>query len=76
MHDLSEICDHEHSQHILSVLKQLQVEGTVPGNDWLAPLLWRREPGWKNAAIWEAKYRQAAVIVHVRFRIIDVGDSN
>ncbi len=64
------------AQHILSVLKQLQVEGTVPGNDWLAPLLWRREPGWKNAAIWEAKYRQAAVIVHVRFRIIDVGDSN
>ena len=75
-HELEQQVDNYLAPRILAVLKQLQADGSVPGNNWLAPLIWRREPGWKNAAIWEAKYRQAAVIVHVRFRIIDVGDSN
>lgn len=61
--------------HILAVLQRLQEDGSVPGNDWLAPLIWRSEPGWKNAATWEAKYQAAEIIVHVHFRLVNVGDT-
>ncbi len=60
--------------HILAMLQRLQEDGSVPGNDWLAPLIWRSEPGWKNAATWEAEYQAAKLIVHVHFRLVNVGD--
>lgn len=60
---------------ILAVLERLQREGSVPGG-WLAPFIWRSEPSWKPASVWEAHYRQAHITVAVQFHFTNVGDSN
>ncbi len=59
---------------LLSVLQRLQKQGVVPGG-WLAPLIWRSHPQWHPRSIWESHYRHAVLIVHVHFRITNVGDT-
>lgn len=67
--------DRQVAAETLRVMKRLQADGAIPGNNWLAPFIWRQEPGWRNAATWEAQYHKAGLIVHTEFHFNDVGDS-
>ncbi|PSR21837.1 MAG: hypothetical protein C7B45_09100 [Sulfobacillus acidophilus] len=65
---------HYLAPQILTVLKRLQRQGVAP-EGWLAPLIWRSYPSWHSPSVWEAHYRKAVLIVHVHFRITNVGDT-